>query len=288
MDIQVSLVASANRVEWWDRLYNSLLGNALNWEVIFVGDKPPLHTMPPNFKWINATVKPAQCYEIGFRAAKGELVGWTADDANYNEPSLNCPNSLDIGYQAWKNLESQFGNDGKSVIAMNPCEDGGFPQLKFHRFFGGWLHTPTMAPFALLQRDYFVNKLGGYDKRFVSGQSENDVIMRVYEDGGRLEVCLDAKLYVHHRQVHRRDPNTGREKNDFRAWYNTDREVLEQAWVTGGHGFYEKYNVMKEGPMKEEAKHSVPISKTRLIPFEPFIETEDWCFVSQGLKGQWQ
>lgn len=287
MSIQISLVASANRVEWWDRFYGSLTKNTINWEVIFVGNVPPVNPMPDNFRWIHATCKPAQCYAIGFWAARGELVGWTADDADYNDPSLNCPNSLDIAYDTYKKMEAQYG-DKKSAVAMNPCEDGGFPQLHFHRFFGGWQHTPTMAPFALINTDYFVNTLKGYDRRFVSGQSENDVLMRVFEDGGRLQVDLDAKLYVHHRQVHRRDPATGREKNDFRAWYNTDREVLEQAWVVGGHGFYERYNAMKEGPIKEEAKHSVPISKTRLLVHEPFENTPDVCTVTQGLKGHWQ
>ena len=287
MSVKVSLVASANRVEYWDRLYNSLKGNTVEWEVVFVGDRKPLHEMPSNFKWIHATCKPAQCYQIGFWAAQGETVAWTADDTNYNEPSLNCPNCLDIAYNHWVKMDNQYNNDKKSIIAMNPCEDGGFPQLRFHRFFGGWLHTPTMAPFGLIHREYFVNKLGGYDRRFVSGQSENDVVMRVYEDGGRLEVDLDAKLYVHHRQVHYRDPHTGREDNKFRKWYNTDREVLEQAWVVGGHGFYEQYNAMKPGTEKENAMKNVPISSKRLVPFEPFEKTEDACFVSQGLKGHW-
>lgn len=282
----ISLVASANRTEWWMRFYNSLLGNKVPFEVIFVGNVKPNFELPENFKFIYATVKPAQCYQIGFWAAQGELIHWTADDANYNHPQLNCPNSLDIACSHWRDMENRFGNDKKSIVSFRPIEDGG-DVWSFHHFFGGWPHTPTMAPFALVHRKYLSEPGTGYDRRFVSGQSENDVVMRVLEDGGRVEVCMSAFLYVHHRQVHPRDPNTGKEVNKFRAWYNTDRDILEQAWVNGGRGFYEKYNALPNGPEKEQAKLSVPISKTRLVPFEPFENTPDVTTVTQSLKGIW-
>ena len=274
-DIQVSLVASANRFQWWMRFYNSLKGNKLNWEVVFVGDKRPDFTLPDNFKYVHATVKPAQCYQIGFWEAEGELISWTADDADYNHPTRNCPNSLDIAYEAWKKLEEENGNDKKSIIAFRPIEDGG-DVYRFHHFFGGWDHTPTMAPFGLLHRDYFVNTLGGYDADFVSGQSENDVVMRVLEDGGRVEICMDAFLYVHHRQVHPRTRDGSREDNKFRDWYKTDRKVLEDCWIPAGYGNYEKDN------------KNVEISKKRLRPVKRFEKTNDVTTVTQGIyKGMW-
>ena len=280
MDIQVSIVASANRVKWWERFYRSLLGNKCNWEVVFVGDTPPLSTwtLPSNFRWIKATVKPAQCYEIGFREARGELVHWSADDADYNARELerhmgiDCSNSIDLAYQHYKECEVKYG-DKKTVIAMRPIEDGG-DVYDFHHFFGGWHHTPVMAPFGVLHRDYFVNGLEGYDKNFVSGQSENDVVMRVLEDGGRVELCLDCFLYVHHRQVHPRDPVTGKEANKFRKHYATDREYLERCWVVGGYGHYEAE--------KKDAK----ISSTRLCPMDKF-DDKDICTVTQGPAGIW-
>lgn len=288
MDIQISLVASANRIEWWPRFLNSLKGNNVKYEVIFVGNVEPTFdvSLYPELKYIHATCKPAQCYEIGFRAAKGELLHWTADDSSYGRNDTGCDNPLDIAYAKWKQIEAENGNDNKTVIAMNPCEDGGYPQKDFHRFFGGWKETPVMAPFALLHRDYFVNKLGGYDRRFVSGQSENDVVMRVLEDGGRVEMCLDSKLYVHHKQVHKRDPNTGRQINDFRAWYNIDRQVLEDCWIVGGYGFYEKLNSYRNNSPESRAAVVAQISKTRLSPVERF-ENEDICFITQSNKGQW-
>jgi len=280
-DIQVSLVASANRplvqgnFSNWVRFYNSLLGNRIKWEVIFVGDTPAPYTFAPrNFTWIKATVKPAQCYEIGFRAAKGELIHWTADDADYHHPTRNCPNAIGIAYEHWKKMEAMYGNKKDSVVAMRPIEDGG-DVWSFHHYFGGWEHTPVMAPFGLVHREKFA-ELGGYDSRFVSGQSENDVVMRFLEIGGHVEVCMEAFLYVHHRQVHPRTPDGRKEVNLFREWYNTDRMVLENLWIPAGYGNYEKDN------------KNVEISKTRLSPVQRFEDRDDICTVTQGeYKGRW-
>jgi hypothetical protein len=286
MDIQVSLVASADRpvvqngFRNWERFVNSLKGNKINYEVVFVGNTPCPYMLPHKFRWIKANVKPAQCYEIGFREAKGELIHWTADDADYvcKNPDTGQiqNNNLDRAYNKWKEVEAQYGNDKKTVIAMRPIEDGG-DVWSFHHFFGGWQHTPVMAPFGLIHREWFVKDLGGYDRRFVSGQSENDVVMRAYEAGGRVAICMDAMVYVHHRQVHPRDPRTRKEANKFRDWYNTDREILERCWIPAGYGAYKDRSA---GDM------NVEISKKRLLPVERF-EDLHITTQTQGPKGIW-
>ena len=286
--MDVSLVASANRIKWWPRFLDSLKKHQIKYEVIFVGNvKPDFDTSKyPEFKHIYATCKPCQCYQIGFWAAQGKVIHWTADDASYSGNATLCDNSLDIAFKKWEELEAQYGNDGKSMIALNPCEDGGYPQREFHRFWGGWKETPVMAPFALIPRKYLADEGQGYDRNFVSGQAENDICMRVYEDGGRLECCYDAKLYVHHRQCHARDNITGKEKNDFRKWYPEDRRALEEAWVKGGYGYYEKINRSLSTP--ESRKDIVAnLSSKRLKPVDCFIKTNDIYTVSQGVTGQW-
>jgi len=276
-EVKVSIVASANRVKWWERFCNSLKDNTISFEVIFVGDTRPMHNLPGWFRFIHATVKPAQCYEIGFRAAKGELIHWTADDADYvcrhPETGNIHTKNIDRAYEAWVDLEKRTGNKKLSVIAMRPIENGG-DVWKFHHFFGGWDNTPTMAPFGFVSRDKF-HELGGYDSRFVSGQSENDVVMRFIEKGGAVEVVKDSLVYVHHQQVHPRDA-IGKEDNKFRAWYNTDRMVLENCWIPAGYGNYEKQN------------KNVTISPTRLSPVQRFSD-ENITTVTQGeYKGMWK
>jgi hypothetical protein len=286
-NVKISLCASANRVEWWQRFYNSLQYNNIEWEVIFVGDRKPIHNFPPNFKWVHATVKPAQCYQIAFWEAQGELIAWTADDVDYNAREVDCSNCLDIAYKHWVDMDSKYNNDKKSVVAFRPIENGG-DVWRFHHLFGGWEETPTMAPFALIDRNYFLNTLGGYDSRFISGQSENSIIMEVYQNGGRVEIDLDAKLYVRHSQVHPRDPNTGKEDNKFRKWYNEDRKVLENLWIQGGYGYYEKLNSFKNNTPESRKEVVKLISKTMISPKQKFEKRDDVCLVTQGQKGHWQ
>lgn len=288
-DIQVSLCASANRpilqngFKNWERFLNSLKGNKINYEVIFVGNTPPNFSANkyPEFKWIKANVKPCQCYQISFWEAKGELVGWTADDADYAYKG-NLDN-LDRVYNAYKKSEQEY-NDKKTVIAMRPVE-GGNPdvQEKWHYLFGGCPWSPRMAPFGLVNTEYFVNYLRGYHREYISGQAENGAVMRILEDGGRVVFQRDAWVVVHHHQVHPRD-NRGKEDNKFRKYYNEDRKVLENAWIKEGYGSYERLT-------PEQLKEKVTVSKIRLQPFIPFERTKDVCTKSQGQQGEhtpWQ
>lgn len=285
-DIQISLCASANRpilqngVFNWERLMTSLKGNNINYEVIFVGDVKPPYPMPKNFTHIYATVKPTQCYEIAFRHAKGELIGWMADDSDYNASKFKVPNPLDVAYEEYKKQEKIY-NDNKTVIAMRPVE-GGNPdvQEKWHRFFGGCLWSPVMAPFGLIHRDFFFKETGTYCNTFVSGQCENDIVMRAYEHGGRVQYCPQAYVLVHHSMVHPKNLKTGKEDNKFRKFYPLDRKALEDAWVVQGYGH-------AEGSTPEKLQKEVTISKTRLVPYQPFIERDDWLTVTQGEKGMW-
>jgi len=285
-NIQVSLCASANRpilqngFKNWERFLNSLKENKIKYEVIFVGDVEPPKEILNNyseFKWIYATVKPCQAYMIAFWEAKGELIHWTADDADYIYQG--CKNNLDIAYEFYKRCEDKY-KDNKTVIAMRPIENGIDVQGKWHYFFGGCSWSPRMAPFGLINRKFFLEEIKGYPNDHICGQAENSVVMSAYSLGGRVEFCRNSYLYVHHRQVHPKD-SSGREKNDFRRWYNEDRKALENRWVVEGYGHYEKYS-------PRELKNIVHISNKPLVPIIPFKKTEDVCYVTQGAKGQWK
>ena len=278
----ISVCASAIRTKWWQRYLDSLRKTQISYEVIFSGHVKPDFDLSlyPEFKYIYSTVKPCQAYQLCFWEASGEVIHWSSDDCTYSEDVSGCNNGLDIAYAKYKSIEALHGNDGKTVIAMNPCEDGGYPQAHFHRFFGGCLWSPVMAPLGMVPRHYLCDQGQGYSKSCISGQAENDVVMRILADGGRVEMALDAKLYIHHRQCHVRDLTTGKEKNDFRKWYPEDRRAIENAWVVEGYGKY-------EGSTPEKLRELVHISPQRLIPLDYYEKTEDRFFVSQGNPGQW-
>ncbi len=254
-EIQISICLAAQRSKWWKRMCDSMIGNKINYEVIFVGNVPPVEDMGDhNFTWIKTNVKPAQAYEIAFRQAKGELVSWSADDATYGGEECN----LDKAYEFYKSF-----NDYKVMVGNRTVEDG-HDCHRTHHFFGGEFETTTMIPMGFISNK-FMKELGGYDRSFVSGQSENDLVMRGVAAGGRVEICPDSYVYLHHREVH---PENNR--NLFRASYKRwDRVFLERSWV----------NPNCDRPCKVDDK--------RQTPFEPF-EEKDILIKTQGEKGYWQ
>ncbi len=256
MPVDVSLVMSAARPKFWPRLVNSLLANECSYEVIFVGPNEPDAKLAENVHWIPATVKPAQCYEIGLRAARGELVGWTADDADYNDHSLNCPQALDILLAKYR------ATHRKMILAMSTYEDGNNVS-ECHNFFFNEPRTPRMAPFGFMNREWML-RLGGYDRNFVCGQSENDLVMRALVDGGDVMLLPEAKVYVHHAECHGDYP--------FRSGYDGDRQYLESCWVNEGYGTFQHA--------------TATISNHRLKDFVPFLE-KDITTVNQGPAGRW-
>ena len=114
-DIKVSIIASSIRTHWWTCFLTSLKSNTVKYEVIFVGSVKPTFDIAlyPELKHIYTTVKPAQAYEIGFRQAQGELIHWSADDAEYD------PHALDYVYDSYT-----FKNDYKLMIALSTFENG--------------------------------------------------------------------------------------------------------------------------------------------------------------------
>jgi len=241
--MNVSICASAVRPQHWKKTYDSLLSNKIKWELIFVGPNPPDFTAE-NFVYIQSKVKPAQCYEIAFRKARGELIHWTADDTIYPE------NAIDNMYNFYKSF-----NDLKIVGAFRTVEDGK-DITEVHRFRGRDNSSPRMAPFGVVDRKMF-RSLGGYDRRFICGQSENDVVMRFLEIGGRVEIS-NIPIYANHNESHHASGTVFRS-----GFYHEDRKVLEDAWISDGK-----------------------VLTKRKYPVESF-EDKDLINTTQSQKGSW-
>lgn len=252
-EIKISLVASSIRPDLWQCFANSLKGNKIPYEVIFVGLNEANIPVPPGVKFIKSTTKPAQCYEIGFRHAQGELIHWTADDAEYE---LNSLDNIYILY------EKQ--NDYKTIVAFTTVEDGR-DCTDWHHLIGGLHTSPVMAPFGCISRQ-FLTEIGGYDRNFVAGQSENDLVMRGFEAGGKV-LQSPYKVFVEHTKKHQGSSGTV-----FRAkgYYPHDRSILERAWVEHCDDFGSGFSIPKK----------------RIVPFEPF-ESKDLETITQGPKGKW-
>uniref|UniRef100_A0A6M3IIT4 Glycosyltransferase n=1 Tax=viral metagenome TaxID=1070528 RepID=A0A6M3IIT4_9ZZZZ len=242
--MDISICASALRPAQWKATYDSLTQNSIEWELIYTGPNEPNFELPKNFIFIKSLVKPSQCYQISFNQAKGELLCWTADDCLYP------PNALDNIYKFYKSF-----NDNKIVVAFRTIEDSR-DITEVHRFIGRNPNAPRMAPFGVVNTEMF-RKLGGYDRRFICGQSENDVVMRFLEIGGRVEIS-SVPIYVEHQKAHHASGTKFRS-----SWFKEDRKVLEDAWMENGQ-----------------------ILTKRKYPVESFSEV-DITSITQSQKGDW-
>lgn len=272
--MDISLFMSAARPKWWRRMYNSLEGTKCDWEIVAVGPEEPICKLPENFRYYKCDFKPAQCYAAASHFCQGKLIGWTADDASYDSETL------DLVLEAYKSSR----NGDRTIFAQRPIENG-IDIYQSHYFFWNCKDTPIMAPLGFMNREAF-HKLGGYDRNFVSGQAENDIVMRILQIGGRVELLKKSLMWLHHRECHHvpfarlikaaglQDKLVGPYK--FRSGYVDDRRYFEECWVKDGYGTYDE-RTLKHGE----------ISMRRLLPVQPF-DYKNILTVSQGPQGRWQ
>jgi hypothetical protein len=248
---QFSLVANAIRPQLWKRFCDSLMNNKSTFEVIFVGPHEPICQLPSFFKFIKSDVKPSQRMEIAVRNATGEIISLTSDDANYNHADFANNPVLDT---IWSSYE-RHGMDSKLMFQPDTFEeynDGIQRMGSKHRFIFGNALTPLMCTNGFITREFYSSS-GGYDKNFIAGQGNNDVILRLYCLGGRVLFDSRAQIYFHHAEAH------GIETSQGRGWDERDRAYLESLW-------------MKNGKLLNK----------RLKEFEPFSD-EDIQTINQGV-----
>lgn len=263
MKPKISLCAAAARPKFWKRLYDSLSGNLVPWELVFVGPNKPDFDLPGNFRFYQSEVKPAQAYQYALSVAEGELLGWMADDCVYNDPIACCSNPLDLMWKAHEFFKQEY-QDNKTILSQCSLEDYGMRwdrdrALAFwnsHRFFNGNTRTPVMAPIGFISANWF-KEIGGYDRNFVAGQSENDIVMRTIEAGGRVELVPESVICIKHRECHATD------RYNFSKGYGQDRMYLQSCWTQNGQ-----------------------MVTKRLRSFQPF-EDKDLLTINQGPEGRW-
>lgn len=268
MDIKISLFASSIRENLYEDFFRSLEGNKIEYEVVFAGNKKPKDTWP-KLKYIEtANIKPAQCYEIARRECQGELIMWVADDCEFS------PFLLDNVYEYWKSLKNPL-----AVISVKTNENKTNNNLNDHRFYGYNLNTPLMAPLGVMKRQ-LLEDLGGLDRRYVSGQYENDIVMRVYAAGGKVYKYEEGCVFIEHLKKH------GTETK-FWTSYDSDRRILEESWTKEGYAGVPTMAVDMSDKSIFFRLLNHEVTFERMNQFEPYshnnILTE-----SQSNKGIWE
>lgn len=311
-NIKVSLFASAVRPQLWPALFKSLEGMSVATEIIFAGNTnreeiqkyflsevdggveeqkgaflASVQTMMSRLNFIythTENIKPSQCYEIARRNCSGEVIVWIADDCEF-------PNDV-IGkaYNYWKSQ-----NNEKLILSIQTKETGyDVPKgelfdMKQHCFFGHCPDTPLMAPLAMMSRKW-LDELGGIDRRYVCGQYENDIVMRAYQYGGKVELFGDANCFIDIDHIGK-SLAIGESKVEsdflnrpFAQGYAKDREVLENSWC--------RFNAAKLSKMAATGKQITKsdmfdIATKQLDTFEPYAKDISYT-ESESNNGKWQ
>ncbi len=249
---KLSIIAPAHRTEYWLETYKSICENDISFEIIFVTDKKPDFKMPPNFRYIYSTVKPAQCIEIAYRESVGELIHWTADDTTY------APHSLDYACELYDSLDHY-----KNMIAFRVLESGFDKTDKHYLFMATPITTPSNTvrtmPYGIISR-YLFEQAGGFDINFIAGQWENDLVLRAYAKGGEMHLCEKAITFNDDRKH-----KVGKIKeNNLKETHPFESELLRKMWIKNNK-----------------------ITFNRTIPVEPYV-SKDLLTKSQGNKGKWE
>lgn len=289
MTPKISLFGSCVRPHLWKKFLDSLKGGNYPYEVVFSGfiDEElykPFMDEYPEFKYIQTDdIKPTQNYHIASLNCTDELIMWIADDCVFSE------GFIDKVIDYWYSL-----NNLKAVISCKTNENGMHEDMRHHSFFGRNLNTPRMAPLGVMSTKYF-KELGGYDRRYIAGQAENDVCMRVIADGGKVYIYEDVCVTIDHKNLH------GSETN-FWNGYNEDREVLQNSWVIGGYqSSPQPFFITPKNPGEYMEFQKNPnkfwycpidnyeVTLNRNDKFEPYtLSYEMLLKKSEGKKGQWK
>lgn len=274
----ISFIASSVRPHLWKDCFESLAQNKMRFEIVFAGNLEyevfhPFEIKYPFFKYIKTlNIKPSQCYEVARRYAQGWYTLWMADDCEFS------PNFVEVVRNAVHCLPDN------SLLSIKTNEDGKNNDLNDHRFFSQNYNTPLMAPLGCMATS-LLNEMGGFDRRYVCGQYENDVAMRIWARGGQVVKCEDACVTIEHLKKHG-------SSTKFWTGYDHDRKILEDCWVHGGYAPIPKpMRVFKPShdcpmelyfPIQNREVSSRPLQK-----FEPY-SGEDILTKSQSHKGQWE
>lgn len=281
---KVTVIASSVRPWLWDECLESLRKNErTKYEVLFAGNLDKFQVRPfikrfPELGYIHSPVKPAQCYQLSFLHADFEsLILYIADDAEFD------PGLLD------KSVDLYLEQDNpKAIISLRTNENGRAYGTEVHTLLGWNVNTPLMAPIGLVSQR-FIAELGGFDRRFICGQWENDFVMRAYANGGTV-IPFDEGPWVHiaHEIKHKTYFDS---PNPFWSSYDKDRIVLENTWVKGGYRPSTPIVKVTFPDTREVTNFKIldnrKVLKTPQLPFEPYDDV-DLLKKNQGPTGIWE
>ncbi|MFA5394975.1 MAG: hypothetical protein WC346_03045 [Methanogenium sp.] len=166
----VSVIVSSIRPEHWDRFYRSISNCKADFEVIFVG--PTSNGSFPRCKYVQTSVKPAQCWHIAISQAESDRIFLIGDDFFFSE------NLLDKFIEQTREL-------GENFIVSCEIRCNGKPASERHYFFD-WrnsLGPKSVYGVMFSKKHYF--EVGGFDSSFIALYMDWDLIERLRRIGAK-------------------------------------------------------------------------------------------------------
>ena len=180
----ISIFGSAIKVHDWLKFYEKLSHNDVSFVIIFAGHVRPDFELPSNFKYIYASVKPAQCFHIAYSNTSGKYV-------------LNSPDDFEFSPHALDNMLSmlQQKDENKTIVTSRYFYSGvEIPLISFRDSSDIAYYPPSgiVVSFGSLVKKNLFEKLGGIDNRFLALYWDLDIVMQLYVLGGKVIICENA------------------------------------------------------------------------------------------------
>jgi hypothetical protein len=211
---KISLIASAARPENWMGLYESIGENDVEFEIVFVGPNAPKEILPDNFIYIKSNVKPAQCWEIAARHARGELIMYICDDMLFTSER-----PLDEVCRVY-----DVADDENAIVSLNfDLPDG------WNRFISRDYDSPMVPSCGTISARLW-NEIGGLDKNFIALGWDHDLIFRVLNRGGKVHL---SDAYIGE-EIELPGKPRSRGSTLLRDSKSTDIARVYDLWVTDG------------------------------------------------------
>ena len=213
--IDVTIVATAIKVEFWKEYYLNLTKNNASFHLVFTGPKEPNFRLPSNFTFLLSDEKPTACvqksYNYVYKNLETKYIMHTADDFLFQE------NYLDRLIEGYKKNSKLYPDRPVMVTQMSIGPGGSWDRM------GLADGEPALGigPLTTIKNDKLVGKIDG---RFNSVCWDMDRLYRFYSLGGIMIILTEDECPP----VKERGG-----KNVNYAWsqhHQNDLKVLNQLW----------------------------------------------------------
>lgn len=260
----ISLYATANRPEFWQRWHALISRNLVPLEIVFCGNVAPGFELPPNFHWVHSDFKPAQCQAIAASKCTGDLMMNVVDDFDYT------PNLFDVA-------EIMFAADPNLALCVLPkmTSDDHPPGTDFTmdhwRLIDHDMGSPQIPQQAIFRRSFF-ESVGGYSRLFIGSAQEQDLAMRMVRAPGYKLVTLDDHFAT--------ERFTWKPATAGASLYARigppERVILDELWIEDGTRPFGFGGRARLSPAGRHQPYNVPtVEIIEQGPSLPFVRNQD-------------